>query len=230
MDLDKVLEILQQNAQPEKVKRMAYFGINPEKSLGISVATLRSIARKIGRDHDLALKLWQTGIRDARILAPHIDEVDKVTPVQMDSWASDFDSWDVCDNCCGHLFDKTQYAYQKVEEWSEHNQEFVKRAAFSLIAWLAVHDKKQPDETFIAHLTLIKKAADDKRNYVKKAVNWALRSIGKRNIFLNEKALALAKNLKKMSSSSARWIGSDAFRELSSKTVQQRLKKKKKGV
>jgi len=228
MDVDQVLEILQKNAQPDKVKRMADFGINPEKSLGISVATLRSIARKIGKDHELALKLWETGIRDARILAPHIDEVKKVTPTQMDAWADDFDSWDVVDNCCGHLFDKTPYAYEKVVEWSTHEKEFVKRASFSLIAWLAVHDKKQSDETFIQHFELIKKAAYDDRNYVKKAVNWALRSIGKRNIDLNKKAIELAVVLKEMNNSSARWIGSDAFRELSSKKVKERLEKKKK--
>lgn len=230
MDVDQVLEILQKNAQPDKVKRMADFGINPENSLGISVATLRSIARTIGRDHELALKLWESGIRDARILAPHIDEVKKVTPTQMDAWADDFDSWDVVDNCCGHLFDKTDYAYEKVVEWSNHEKEFVKRASFSLIAWLAVHDKKQSDQTFIKHFELIKKASSDNRNYVKKAVNWALRSIGKRNRDLNQKAIEVAKELMKMKDSSAHWIGSDAFRELSSKKVKERLDKKKKLV
>ncbi len=122
MNLDQVVKILRENAQPNQVKRMADFGINPKKNLGISVKTLRSIAKTIGKDHNLALQLWKTGIHDARILAPHIEETEKVTPQQMDSWASDFDSWDVCDNCCGHLFDKTEYAYEKVEEWSKQKK------------------------------------------------------------------------------------------------------------
>ncbi len=207
---------------------MARFGITPEKNLGVSVTEIRKFARQIGKDHELALELWQTGIRDARMVAACIEDPGQVTEQQMESWVKDFNSWDLCDHTTGTLFDKTRYAYKKIEEWSQRDEEFVKRAAFALIAWLAVHDKKAADDTFIELLPLIEKGALDERNYVKKAVSWALRSIGKRNIALNKAALKTARRLKKLDSKPARWIASDAIRELTGDKVQERLRKRAK--
>ncbi|HZD58584.1 MAG TPA: DNA alkylation repair protein, partial [Anaerolineales bacterium] len=187
-----ILEHLRSLANPENVAGMARFGINPEKTYGISIPELRRIARQVGKDHELAQDLWDSGIHEARILACFIDEPAKVTEAQMDRWAADFDSWDVCDQCCGNLFDRTPFAYQKALEWSEYEQEFVKRAAFALMAYLAVHDKKAPDSPFEAFLPIIVRESSDDRNYVKKAVNWALRQVGKRSRYLNERAIEIA--------------------------------------
>ena len=221
-----IIQHLQSRGQQKNVDGMARFGIKPDHNLGVSVTEIRAYARALGQNHDLALELWDTGIRDARMLAASIDDPKKVKEEQMEEWVQDFDSWDVCDHVCGHLFDKTRFAYDKAVEWSSREEEFVKRAGFALMAWLAVHDKKQSDNVFERFLGEIQKQAKDDRNYVKKAVNWALRNIGKRNISLNRKAIATAKLLHKMSSSSARWIAGDALRELQGEKVQQRLQKK----
>ncbi|MBN2065214.1 MAG: DNA alkylation repair protein [Candidatus Thermoplasmatota archaeon] len=227
MNYEEIMKRLQSMANPEAVKGMARYGINPNKNLGISIYQLRPLAKEIGKDHILALKLWDSGVHDARLLAVFVEDPAKVTEKQMDSWAADFDSWDVCDQACTSLFDGTPHAWKKIVEWAERDEEFVKRAAFSTIAGLAVHDKAARDEQFERLETIIKKHAIDERNYVKKAVNWALRNIGKRNRTLNKKMIKLAKELQASKSKSARWIANDALRELTGEKVQRKLEKKK---
>jgi len=227
MNYEEIMKRLQSMANPEAVKGMARYGINPNENLGISIYQLRPLAKEIGKDHILALKLWDSGVHDARLLAVFVEDPAKVTEKQMDSWAADFDSWDVCDQACTSLFDGTPHAWKKIVEWAERDEEFVKRAAFSTIAGLAVHDKAARDEQFERLGTIIKKHAIDKRNYVKKAVNWALRNIGKRNRTLNKKMIKLAKELQASKSKSARWIANDALRELTGEKVQRKLEKKK---
>ncbi|UCG55224.1 MAG: DNA alkylation repair protein [Dehalococcoidia bacterium] len=219
----EVLDRLKSKAKPSNLAAMAKYGIVVERRLGVSVPDMRKIAKEIGRDHNLALQLWQTGIAEARIVAALIDEPKKLTEDQMDTWVKDINSWDVCDQVCMNLFDKSPLAWKKVIEWSERDEEFVKRAAFSLIACLAWHDKKSEDERFIKLLPVIVKSADDDRNYVKKAINWALRHIGKRNLNLNTAAINCAKEIKGIDSRTARWIASDAIRELESEAVQKRF-------
>ncbi len=217
MTKKEVIKKLKSQANPKNVEGMARFGINPKGTLGISISVLRPLAKKIGKDHKLALELWASGIHEARILAGFIAEPSKFTEKQMEKWVSDFDSWDVCDQVCSSLFDKTEFAYRKVSEWAERKEEFVKRAGFVLIAVLAVHDKEASDKDFEKFFPLIKKHSCDERNFVMKAVNWALRQIGKRNLTLNKKAIKLAKEIEKIDSKSARWIAKDALRELTSK-------------
>ncbi|MFC1571462.1 DNA alkylation repair protein [Candidatus Margulisiibacteriota bacterium] len=207
----------------KNVLGMARFGISPKSNWGVSVTALRQFARRVGRNHKLAGQLWQSGIRDARILACFIDEPNLVTERQMEAWVKDLDSWDLCDTVCGNLFDRTPLAYRKVIEWSRRKEEFVKRAAFSLLAWLAVHDKKAEDKTFIKFLPIIKREASDARNYVRKAVNWALRNIGKRNKKLNKIAIKTARQIEKIDSKAAKWNAADALRELTSKKIKSRL-------
>ena len=205
---------------------MARFGIKGGKVLGVSIPILRKLAKEIGRDHQLAQQLWQSGIHEARILASMIDEVEKVTEKQMDSWLIDFDSWDVCDQVCMNLFDKTPYAFAKAKEWTRRKKEFEKRGGFALMTCLAWHDKESPDSKFNIFFPHIRHAATDERNYVKKAVNWALRQIGKRNKGLNDRSIRLARDIIKTSpdSRSAQWIAKDALRELTGEAVQNRLK------
>jgi 3-methyladenine DNA glycosylase AlkD len=213
-------------ADPKALAGMSRFGIRTHNALGISVPVLRRLAREIGRDHGLAQQLWNSGIHDARHLAALIDEPGKVTERQMERWVKDFDSWDVVDGCCSYLFDKTPYAYQKAVEWSRRGEEYVKRAAFSLMAVLAVHDKQAADARFVKFLPVIKREARDERNFVKKAVNWALRQIGKRNLKLNRAAIRAAREIRRIDSRSARWIAADALRELTGPAVQNRLRGK----
>jgi 3-methyladenine DNA glycosylase AlkD len=228
MHYEEILKKLKSLSNPEAVKGMARYGINPKNNLGISIYKLRSIAKEIGKDHELALKLWDSGIHDARLLACFIDDPTKVTGEQMDSWAKDFDSWDVCDQACTSLFDLTPFAWRKVVEWAEHDEDFVKRGAFSLIAGLTVHDKKASDKKFEQFFPLITKHSIDERNYVKKAVNWALRNIGKRNLALNKQMIKLSKEILRIDSKSAKWIASDAIRELTSEKIQKKLHNKNK--
>jgi 3-methyladenine DNA glycosylase AlkD len=217
MIFEEVIGLLKKNANPKNVEGMARFGINPKNTLGISIYTLRDIAKKIKPNHNLALKLWRSGLHEARILASMVDEVEKVTEAQMDAWAKDFDSWDVCDQVCSNLFDKTKYAYKKAAEWAKDEKEFVRRAGFALMAALAWQDKGAKDPQFRKFFPIIKKYSSDERNFVKKAVNWALRNIGKRRPGLRKETIALAKEIRKIDSRSARWIASDALRELKSK-------------
>ncbi|MBP7052065.1 MAG: DNA alkylation repair protein [Phycisphaerae bacterium] len=222
---DEVLERLRSLGDPRNVEGMARYGIRVTKAFGVSAPSLRSLAKEIGRDHALAAQLWRTGIHDARCLAALIDDPAKVTVAQMERWVSDFDSWAVCDCACGCLFDKTPVAWDKAIEWTERPEEYVKRAGFVLMATLAVHDKKAPDERFEAFLPLIVHHATDERNFVKKAVNWALRQIGKRSRRLNSLAVQAAERIRRIDSKSARWIASDALRELTNDRVRQRLKR-----
>ncbi|MCX6778403.1 MAG: DNA alkylation repair protein [Candidatus Micrarchaeota archaeon] len=226
MDSAQIIKKLKSHANPRNVEGMARFGINSKNTLGVSVPIMRKMVKEIGKNHRLAIELWASGIHEARILASMIDDVASVSEKQMDAWASDFDSWDVCDQCCMNLFFQKEFAFEKAVEWSGSREEFVKRAGFALMACLAVKDKKASDKKFEKFFTAIKKGATDERNFVKKAVNWALRQIGKRNEELNKKAIALAKEIMKMDSKSARWIAADALRELEEKAVQERLKKK----
>ncbi|MGB6839283.1 MAG: DNA alkylation repair protein, partial [Microgenomates group bacterium] len=204
---------------------MAKYGIKTGKAWGISIPNLRKLAKEIGKDHELAQKLWKSGIHEARILASMIDEVEKVTEKQMDNWLSDFNSWDVCDQVCMNLFDKTPYAFEKAKEWSMRKEEFEKRGGFALMACLAWHDKESPNSKFIKFFPYIKRESTDERNYVKKAVNWALRQIGKKNLSLNKAAIKTAEEVQKIDSRAARWIAADALRELTSEAVQRRLVK-----
>lgn len=198
MDYEEILKNLKAMSNQKNVEGMARYGINPANNLGISIAVLRPYAKKIGTNHSLALRLWDSRIHDARLLAVFIEDPAQVTSEQMDRWAQDFDSWDVCDQACTSLFDQSTFAVEKVFQWAQREEEFVRRAAFSLIAGLAVHDKTSPDAAFERFFPLIKKYAVDERNYVKKAVNWALRNMGKRTITLRRKTLH---SLKKFSRS-----------------------------
>ena len=227
MQYNDIIQRLKSLSDPEAVKGMARFGINPENTYGVSVPDLRKIARGISTDHALAEQLWASGIHEARILASMIDEPEMVTEAQMESWVKDFDSWDVCDQCCSNLFDKTGLARSKAAEWSKREEEFVKRAGFTLMATLAVHDKKAVDEEFVKFLPVIKRESTDNRNFVKKAVNWALRQIGKRNLNLNKMAIKAAEEIQQIDSKSARWIAADAIRELTGEAVQKKLSQKK---
>lgn len=214
-------------SNPEAVEGMAKFGINPRNTFGVSIPNLRKIAKAAGKDHELALQLWDSGIHEARMLAGFIDDPALVTLEQMEEWVSDFDSWDVCDQVCSNLFDKTSFAYRKASEWAGREDEFVKRAGFVLMAALAVHDKAAGENELEKFLSMIKREAFDGRNFVKKAVNWALRQIGKRNAYLNKLAVKTAVEIQKLHSRSARWIAADAIRELESEAVQRRLGKKR---
>jgi 3-methyladenine DNA glycosylase AlkD len=201
---------------------MARFGINTSRALGISIEDLRQVARDLGTDHALAQKLWASRIHEARILASFIDDPGQVTGAQMDRWAAAFDSWDLCDQVCA-LFERTRLARVKIATWAGDDREFVKRAAFAMIAGLAVHDTALRDRDFDGFLRLIRQNATDDRNFVRKAVNWALRSIGKRNRQLNRRAIAVATAIERLDSRAARWVAADALRELRGKKVVDRL-------
>jgi 3-methyladenine DNA glycosylase AlkD len=226
MQYEEILKQIKALYNPEAVAGMARFGINPENTYGVSIPTLRTMAKTIGQNHNLAQQLWKSGIHEAQILASIIDNPAEVTPEQMERWVKDFNSWDTCDQCNNNLFRKTKFAHQKAIEWSSRKEEFVKRAGFALMASLAQHNKKAPDKQFQEFLPIIKREAEDDRNFVKKAVNWALRQIGKRNLPLNKLAIETAKEIQNLDSRSARWIASNALRELTSEAVQERLHKK----
>ena len=223
-DTATVLAWLRARGSKRNRDGMARYGIVAPKVFGVSVGTLRDYGKKLGRDHALAGELWKTGWYEARMLASFVDDPAAVTPAQMDRWARDFDNWAICDTICFHLFDRTPHAWKKVKAWAGKRDEFVKRASFALLASLSVHDKKAPDAPYLAGLRLIERGASDDRNFVKKAVNWALRSIGKRNPALNAASVALSRRLASSSAPAARWVGKDALRELTSPAVQRRLR------
>ena len=225
MSLEAVIAELRSKGSEESRAGMARFGIQTVKAFGVSIPTLRAIARRLGKDHGLAIGLWRSGIHEARLLASMVEDPERLTPGQMDAWASEFDSWDVCDICCGGLFDRTPVAYEKALEWSGKEKEFVKRAGFALMAALAVHDKDAQDSKFIRFFAAIERGSVDERNFVKKAVNWALRQIGKRNAELNAKSLGVARRVSGNGTSAGRWIASDAIRELESEAVTSRLRR-----
>lgn len=227
MLVDEVLKKLKSLSDPKAVEGMARFGINPKSTYGVSIPDLRAIAKELGTDHVLAQELWTSGVHEARILAGMIDDPELVTELQMESWVKDFDSWDICDQVCSNLFDRTRFAHRKAAEWSGRREEFVKRAGFVLMAALSVHDKKAKDEEFVQFLPIIKRQSIDERNFVRKAINWALRQIAKRNANLNKAAIETAKEIQMMDSKSSKWIASDALRELTSKAIQEKLKRKR---
>jgi len=224
--LKEILKELKSLSDPKALEGMARFGININNTYGVSIPELRALAKKIGKNHELAQGLWASGIHEARILAGMVDDPEMVAEKQLDKWASEFDSWDVCDQCCSNLFGETRFAYKKAFEWSSREEEFVKRAGFAMMAVLAVHDKNAKDEEFMKFLPVIKIKSIDERNFVKKAVNWALRQIGKRNSKLNRAAVKAAEEIEKINSKSAKWIASDALRELTSHAVRKRLQPK----
>jgi 3-methyladenine DNA glycosylase AlkD len=222
----EVLSELKKHADPKARAQLAYFGVNVPKAYGISAPVLHAFARHIGKDQALAEELWSSGIHEARILAPLIGESEKITAVQMERWVRDFNSWDVVDTVCCYLYAHAAPAWDKIYEWSNRSKEFEKRAAFSLAAYLSYKDKFAKDARFKRFLSVIEREANDERNFVRKAVNWALRNIGKRNLQLNAAAIRSAERIRQQDSRSARWIAADALRELKSEAVQIRLHKK----
>lgn len=198
------------------------YGIHTTKAFGVAVGTMRQEAKRLGADHDLAEALWPAEWYEARMMAVFLDEPAKVTPAQMQRWAKDFDNWAICDTACFHLFDRTPHAWAKIEAWSTSKQEFVKRAAFALLASVALHDKAAADAPFVASLKWIERAAADDRHFVKKGVNWALRSIGGRNAAMHAKAIVLSERLAVSEDAAPRWIGKDALRQLRKKTPKAR--------
>ena len=226
MEFEQIIYELEALSNPEEIEGMARFGINPAKTYAVRIPELRRIAKRAGKNHELAKKLWEHGYRETRIIASIVEDPKMVTEDQMDEWALGFDTWDICDQCCMNLFRKTPFAYKKIDEWSMQDEEFVKRAAFTLIATLAVHDKKADDERFEKLFSIIIRESDDGRNFVKKAVNWALRQIGKRDLNLNKRAILIAEEINKKDSKSAKWIAKDALRELNDEKVLKRLHSK----
>ncbi len=229
-DLDRIyVEIFKRFktlSNEEMLKGMARYGIKTGNAYGVPFPELRKIAKEVGKNHLLAERLWTSGVHDARILATMLDDPEKVTEDQMERWVKDVDSWDICDSCCGNLFDRTAFAYSKAIEWSSREEEYVKRAGFVLMANLVIHDKKAEDKVFLEFLKIIEREASDERNFVKKAMNWALRQIGKRNVNLNLKAIEACEKIRKSKSKSARWMAAEALRELKSERVQRKIREK----
>lgn len=223
--VESVITELEAQANPENAAGMRRYAIGSGRLLGVNIPTLRAMAKSIGKDHELALALWATDVHEARLLACFIDDPKQVTEAQMEAWAADFASWDLCDQCCSNLFDRTPWAYTKAVAWTTREPEFVKRAGYVLMAALATHDKKADDARFAAFFPHIIAGADDPRNFVKKAVNWALRGIGKRSRALNAQAIATAETIAQHNNPTARWIAADARRELTDPKIQARIKR-----
>jgi 3-methyladenine DNA glycosylase AlkD len=221
-----VLQELKLLADPKVRAKMSYFGVNVPKAHGISAPVLHALARHVGKSQHLAEELWSCNVHEAKILAALIGESDKITSAQMERWVRDFNSWDLVDTACCYLYATAGPAWEKVYEWSNRSAEFEKRAAFALAAYLAYKDKTATDAQFEKFLSVIEREAHDDRNFVRKAVNWALRNIGKRNLHLNKAAIRTAERIRQQNSRSARWIATDALRELKSEAVQSRLRKK----
>lgn len=222
-DVTGVLSTLERMSTKRDRDNLARFGITATRAYGVSISNIQVIAKRIGRNHALAGALWKTGRYEARLLAAFIDEPERVTAAQMDRWCRDFDNWGICDTVCFHLFDRTADRWAKVEQWHDQSGEFVKRAAFALLASLALHDKLSSDKPFERSLAFIERAATDDRNFVKKGVSWALRLIGRRNRTLHAKALSSAKRLSSSTNASARWIGKGAVRELTGSIVMRKI-------
>ncbi|MBM4166062.1 MAG: DNA alkylation repair protein [Ignavibacteria bacterium] len=225
MNSTQILAMLHSLSNPRAKEALSYFKIESKNVIGISAPILKTLAKKIGKNHKLAQELWATNVLEARAIAVLIEEPHKVSEKQTESWLKDFDSWAIVDTACCYLFRLLPNAYEKVSEWTSREKEYEKRAGFSLMAYLAVHDKKESDAKFELFFPHIVRESTDERNFVKKAVNWALRQIGKRNVHLNTIAIRVAKEIHKRDSRSAKWIASDALRELQSEAIQKRLKK-----
>ncbi len=224
MQYQRIMKELKAMGNQRDREGMARFGINTEKAFGISVTKLRKYARKIGKNHELAQQLWDSGAHEARILAGIVEEPEKFSERNMEKWAAESSSWDIVDLSCNNVFRKTPYAYKKCFEYSKRKEEFVKRTAFALMAYYAWNDRTISDRKLEKFLPIIKREATDERLYVKKAVNWALRQIGKRNARLQKKSIKTAKEIQKIDSKSAKWIANDALKELQSDAVQKRIK------
>jgi 3-methyladenine DNA glycosylase AlkD len=220
---NEALAWLAKRGTRRNVLGMARYGIVARRAFGVSVGTVQSLAKRLGKDHALAAALWASGWFEARLLAAFVEDPERVTRRQMDAWAAGFENWADCDTVCFHLFDRTPFAWAKVRQWSRSPREFVKRAGFALMAVLALHDKAAPDKRFLALLPLIERGARDERNFVKKAVSWALRSIGQRSSALNKAALKVARRLALSELAASRWVGHDAARDLTRPTVRARL-------
>jgi 3-methyladenine DNA glycosylase AlkD len=215
---------LERHGSKKGSEGMARYGIVARNVLGVSVGDIRTLGKQIGRDHSLAEPLWKTDVYEARMLVPFIAEPDRLTPAQMERWAKDFDNWAICDALCFHLFDRSPHRWTKIKAWSTRREEFVKRAAFALLASVAGHDKREKDAPFEKSFSLIAKAASDERNFVKKGVSWALRGIGHRNKSLNAKAIALSERLAASENATERWVGKDALRDITRPAVLRRMK------
>jgi len=215
-DVQAALAWLEQKSTPRDRANRVRFGINATKAFGVSIANIQVLAKRLGRNHELAAALWDTGWYEARLLTSFVDDPARVTPAQMDRWCRDFDNWGIVDTVCFHLFDRTPHAWAKVAQWSRKRAEFEKRAAFAVLTSLAGHDKTAGDKQFIQSLPLIERAATDERNFVKKGVSWALRRIGRRNAALNAASVALSQRLADSPEAAARWVGKDALRERTS--------------
>ena len=222
-EVREALAWLEKASTRRDLANLERFGIAATRPFGVSMANLQILAKRLGRHHDLAAALWKTGRYEARMLAALVEEPARVTPTQMDRWCRDFDNWGICDTVCICLFDRTPYGFGRVKAWATRRDEFGRRAAFALLAGLALHDKEAGDEAFVRCLPLIEAASSDERNFVKKAVNWALRAIGRRNVNLHAEALAVARRLSDAADASPRWIGKGALRELTSPVVMRRL-------
>jgi 3-methyladenine DNA glycosylase AlkD len=218
-DVEAVVASLKRLASTRYRDGMSRYGLPSDNAFGVPVGAIQKLAKRLGWNHDLARSLWETGWYEARMLAAFIDEPERVTPAQMDRWCRDFDNWGICDTVCFHLFDRTPHAFRKVTQWAGRRDEFVKRAAFALLACLALHDKRTGDEPFARFLPLVERAATDERNFVKKGVSWTLRGIGRRSCELNIAAVEMARRLAASSNAAARWVGKDALRELTSPAV-----------
>ena len=225
---ERVIKRLRGMSNDDNVRGMARYGIATAGTLGISMPEIRRMAKELGKDHELALELWKSKIHEARILAALIAEPKRMTRRTMELWVKDFDSWDVCDQVVSNLFDKTSVAYELAFVWSVREEEYVRRAGYVMMAALAVHDKPASDRAFLDFLPVIVAGANDNRNFVRKAVNWALRQIGKRNLSLNQAAISCAQEIAGLDSNSAKWIAADALRELKDPKIQERLANKSK--
>jgi len=229
--VDEALRWLERRGSKKvREEMLTRYGITAPKAFGVSVGAIQQLGKKLGRDHGLAAALWDTGWYEARLLTAYVDDPDQVTAAQMDRWARDFDNWGVCDTLCFALFDRTSHAWKKVEPWSRRREEFVKRAAFALIASLALHDKKAGDEQFLRTLPLIERGASDDRNFVKKGVSWALRVLGRRNQTLNEAAVEVARRLAESPDAAARWVGKDGIKDLTKPAVRRKLAERRRAA
>ena len=223
--LNEIIKEFRSNYNPVNLEGMKRFGINVEKAFGLSAPYIKGLAKEIGINHELALELWDSGYHEARQIAAMIADPKRMTKSLMNKWVRDFHSWDLCDGVCCYLFQKTPYAVEKIFEWSDRKEEFIRRAGFSLLCYVSVHHKKRDDMDFLQFFPLIRKHSLDERNFVKKAVNWSLRTLGKRSKYLNKEALILAKEIQMLDSKSARWIANDAIRELTDPKILVRLKR-----
>jgi 3-methyladenine DNA glycosylase AlkD len=226
-DVDEVIAALKKRASKKNRDGLARYAIPAERAFGVPVAEIRKLAKRLGKSHSLADALWKSGHYEARMLATFVDDIALVTPQQMDRWCKDFDNWAICDTACFGFFDRSVHAYEKVAMWAKRKPEFEKRAGFALLASLALHDKRADSKVFLGMLPLIEAGATDERNFVKKAVSWALRGVGRRDIELNRASIATAERLAASTAAAARWVGKDALRELAGVAVQKRLAARK---